>query len=163
MKKIISLILVVLMVFSVTAIAVSAADEKPVKITFVYDTADKYGLAVERTKVIYVDYDEDYTKEAPKDTYISGGYKYYISGWETDNYGPDGMIYENLPTIPAADGITEITYKACYAVEEVTAGGILGDAAEGVLGESTMAFFEYIVEQIKVWFGQFILFLRNFM
>ena len=164
MKKIISLILAVLMIFSVTAMAVSAADEaqKPVKITFIYDAADSNGLAVERTKVIYVDYGEDYTKQAPKDTYVSDGYKYFISGWEIAG-SSDRKVYENLPVIGQNDGITELTFKAAYGAEEITAGGVIGDAAEEILGGETVAFFEYLMQQLEVWFGKFILFLRNFL
>ena len=166
MKKIISLILAVLMVFSVTAMAVSAADEttKPIKITFVYDSADSNGKAVEAEKVIYVDYGEDYNKEAPKDTYIDGGFKYFISGWETEDYGPKNYIHTSLPVVPATDTqIKEIKFRACYDVEKVTPGGVVEDAAESLLGESTVEFFNYIVKQLELWFGQFILFLRNFL
>ncbi len=164
MKKIISLILAVIMIFSVTAVATFAADEAegPVKITFTYDGPDKNGLPIPKTKVIYVQYDEDYTSKAPKETYISGGYKYYIEGWEAVGYG-DGTIYSKaLPKISKGDGITEVTFKACMGAEVATAGGMLGDAAEDILGENTINFFNYIIEQLRLWFGKLILFLRNF-
>ena len=164
MKKIISLILAVLMIFSVTAVAAFAEDEarKPIKVTFVYDIADSNGIAVGTTKVIYVDYEEDFTSKAPKDTYISDGYKYYITGWETAQYGVPGTVYEKLPKIAQNDLITDITFKACYSVEKFTAGGVIEDVAGDIFGDSTLNFFSYIMEQLKTWFAQFILFLRNF-
>lgn len=160
MKKIISLMLAVIMIFSVAAMAVSAADEttKPVKVTFIYDGDDGKGLAVPKETVIYVDYGENFTSKAPKATYISGGWKYYIVGWTTDDYGQAGTVYENLPTIPEGDGIKEITFHAEMGAEEVTVENVIGGAAEdvvnGLFGESTMDFINYIIEQIKVWFGK---------
>ena len=163
MKKIISLVLAVIMIFSVTAMAVSAADEttKPIKVTFVYDADDGKGLAVPREKVVYVDYGENFTKKAPKDTYISGGYKYFIEGWSTDTYGPKGTVWVNLPTISESDGIKEITFNAQMGAEEVTVENVIGGAAEdvvnGIFGESTMSFINYIIEQIKVWFNKLLM------
>ncbi len=172
MKKIISLILAVLMIFSVTAVAAFAAEEsqKPVKVTFIYDDADINGrLAVTKTKEIYVDYDEDYNSKIPVGSYLVEGddgktYKVYTALWSTDRAGYNTTLFEKgkFPVFGKNDGVTEITFKADMASEEVTAGGVIGDAAEGILGESTVNFFSYIIEQIKLWFGKLILFLRNF-
>ncbi len=165
MKKIISLILAVIMIFSVTAMAVSAADEtqKPIKVTFKYDKDDGKGIAIPAEKVIYVDYNEDFTKKAPQETYIQGGWKFYIEGWSTDDYGPAGKVYTKLPTIPESDGITEITFTAQTGAEEVTVGGVIGDAADTILGEDTVSFFTYIIEQIKVWLGKLLLLFGSMM
>ena len=172
MKKIISLILAVIMIFAVTSVGVFAADEtqKPVKITFIYDDADISGTAgMEKTKVIYVDYEEDYNSQIPNGVYYTTEdgerYKYFTGTWETTTPGYNTKLYEkgHFPKFAANDGITEITFKANMEVEKVTVENVLGGAAEEVLGESTMAFFNYIIEQIKVWFGKLMLYIRNFM
>lgn len=169
MKKIISLILAVIMIFSVTALAVSAAspDDGPIEVTFIFDKDDGKGNGVPDTKVIYVNYDEDFTKWAPKATYVNGGWKYYIQGWSTDDYGPVGKVYTNLPTIPESDGITKITFTAQPGAEELTPENVIGGAAEdvvnGIFGEDTMTFINYIIEQIKAWFGQLLLLLGTMM
>lgn len=163
MKKLISLILAVIMIFSVTAVAVSAADEttKPVKITFVYDVDDGKGNGVERTKPITVDYGENFTNQAPKGSYTHAGWKYTISGWTVEGYGEAGKVWTNLPTVSEGDGITELTFTAVYDAKEVTVEGVVGDAAEdvvnGLFGESTTTFINYIIEQIKVWLGKLLL------
>ena len=169
MKKLISLILAVVMIFSVTAMAVSAADEatKPVKVTFIYDKADIKGIPVPETKVIYVDYGENYTKDAPKSTYISAGWKFYIEGWTTEGYGKPDTVWVNLPVISEGDGITELTFNAVVGNEQLTPDGVVEDAVEDVVdnlfGESTMAFINYIIEQIKVWFGKLLLLFGSMM
>ena len=169
MKKLISLILAVVMIFSVTAMAVSAADEatKPVKVTFIYDKADLKGIPVPATEVIYVDYGENYTKKAPKSTYIAAGWKYEIVGWTTTDVGPADRVWVNLPTIAEGDGVKEITFHAEMGAKEVTPDGVVEDAVEDVVdnlfGESTMAFINYIIEQIKVWFGKLLLLFGSMM
>ena len=173
MKKLISLILALIMVFAVTSVGVFAAEEttKPVKITFIYDDGDLTGNAgVEKTKVIYVDYDEDYNSQIPYGSYLTKGddgatYKVFTGTWETTTAGYNTKLYEkgHFPTFSALDGVTEITFKANMETEKVTAENIVGGAVEEVLGESTTAFFKYIIEQIKTWFGKLILYIRNFL
>lgn len=169
MKKLISLILAVIMIFSVTAVAVSAADEttKPVKITFEYDADDGKGNGVPRTKVIYVDYGEDFTRQAPKDYYINAGWKHYIVGWTVEGYGEAGKVWTNLPVVYENEGIKELTFVAQPGSEEVTVEGVVGDAVGGaidnIFGESTRTFINYIIEQIKVWFGKLLLLLGTMM
>ena len=68
-----------------------------------------------------------------------------------------------FPVFGANDNVSEIVFKAEMASEEVTVGGVIEDAAEGILGESTVNFFNYIIEQLKLWFGKLILYIRNFM
>lgn len=171
MKKLISLILAVIMIFSVTAVAVSAADEtttKPVKITFIYDVDDGKGNGVERTKPITVDYGENFTNQAPKGSYTHAGWKYTICGWTTEGFGKPDYVYSGqLPTVLESDGITELTFTAVYDAKEVTVEGVVGDAVGGaidnIFGESTMTFINYIIEQIKVWFGKLLLLLGTMM
>ena len=172
MKKIISLILAVIMIFAVTSVGVFAADEttKPIEITFIYDDGDLTGSnGIEKTKVIYVDYDEDYNSKVPYGSYLTKGndgetYKVFTGTWETTTPGYT-KLYEkgHFPSFSALDGVTKITFKANMETEKVTVESVIGGAAEDVLGESTVAFFEYIIEQIKVWFGKLMLYLRNFM
>ena len=173
MKKLISLILALIMVFAVTSVGVFAAGEttKPIKITFIYDDGDLTGSAgVDKVKEIYVDYDEDYNSQVPYGSYLTKGddgetYKVFTGTWETTTAGYNTKLYEkgHFPTFSALDGVTEITFKANMETEKVTAENIVGGAVEEVLGESTVAFFEYIIEQIKTWFGKLMLYLRNFM
>lgn len=169
MKKIISLILAVLMIFSVTAVGVFAADEtqKPVKVTFIYDDANTLGQAVTKTKVIYVDYGEDYNSQVPTGAYyttVDGvRYKIFTDLWEADLAGYNRSLYEkgSFPKFDAADEITEITFIAQMGVEEMSVENITGDIAEGVLGEGTVNLFANFIEQLKLWFGQLILYLAN--
>ena len=174
MKKIISLILAVLMIFSVTAVAAFAEGEteaqKPIRITFIYDDADINGIAVPKTKEIYVDYGEDYNSRVPEGSYRVKGedgktYRIYTDVWSSDKAGYDTTLFEKgkFPVFGANDNVSEIVFKAEMASEEVTVGGVIEDAAEGILGESTVNFFNYIIEQLKLWFGKLILYIRNFM
>ena len=171
MKRIISLILAVVMIFSVTATGVFAADEtqKPVTITFIYDDADVKGLGVEKTKVIYVDFGEDYNSQVPEGVYYSTvdgvRYKFYTDTWTTTANAYNTKLYEKgyFPAITALDNITEITFKADMAVEEVTAENVVGGVIEGVVGEETVDLFKSFVELVKLWFGKLMLYLRNFM
>ena len=171
MKKIISLILAMLMIFSVTAVAAFAEGEaqKPIKVTFIYDDADINGIAITKTKEIFVDYGEDYNSQVPEGSYIVKGddgknYSIYTDVWSSDKNGYNTTLFEkgNFPIFGENDPVTEIVFKAEMASKEVTVGGVIGDAAEDILGESTMSFFNYIIEQIKLWFGKLILYIRNF-
>ncbi len=171
MKKIISLILAVLMIFSVTAVAAFAEGEtqKPIKVTFIYDDADINGIAITKTKEIFVDYGEDYNSQVPEGSYIVKGddgknYSIYTDVWSSDKNGYNTTLFEKgkFPIFGENDPVTEIVFKAEMASKEVTVGGVIGDAAEDILGESTMSFFNYIIEQIKLWFGKLILYIRNF-
>lgn len=171
MKKIISLILAVVMIFSVTAVGAFAADEtnKPITITFIYDDADVKGIGVEKTKVIYVDYGEDYNSKVPEGAYYSTvdgvKYKFYTDTWTTTETAYSSKLYEKgyFPAITALDNITSITFKADMAVEEVTVENVIGGAVEGIVGEETVDLFNSFVELIKLWFNKFLLYIRNFL
>ena len=128
MKKIISLLLAVVMIFSLTATAAFAAD-KPLKVTFLDDRGDVM-------KEIYVDYGENYTSQAPTDTYVDEGYMYSIGGWEANLPAFKGTILEKLPAFIEADGITEVTYRAVYDVEPFTPDNVIGDVVDNILGQN---------------------------
>jgi hypothetical protein len=171
MKKILSLILAVLMIFSVTAVGAFAADEtqKPVKVTFIYDDANSRGQAIEKTKVIYVDFGENYNSQVPTGVYYKTTdgvrYKFYTKLWKADLAGYSANLYEkgNFPVFDAADEgvLTEITFTAQMGVEEVSAENIAGDIAEGALGKDTVNLLTEFIETLKLWFGQLILYLAN--
>lgn len=157
MKKIISLLLAVIMVFSFTATVAFAADDasKPITVTFLDDRGSVL-------KEIKVDYGEDYTSKAPTDTYIDEGYKYSICGWEPDLPAFKGQALVKLPVFIEADGITEITFKAVYDVEPFTPDNVVEDVVDGILGENTTNLFSSFIQLIKDFFQQFIMYLMNF-
>lgn len=158
MKKIVSLLLAVIMVFSLTATAALAADEsKPVTITFLDDRGSVL-------KVINVAYGESYSGQAPTDTYIDDGYKYSICGWESDLAAFRGQVLtnDNLPVVNAGDDITELTFKAAYDVEPFTPDNVIGDVVDGIFGENTTDLFGTFIQLIKDFFQRFIMFLMNF-
>lgn len=155
MKKIVSILLAVVMIFSLTATVALAADAKPVKITFL----DDRGAVM---KEINVAYGEDYTSKAPVDTYIDGGYKYFISGWESDHPALKGQVFEKLPVIAEKDKITALTFKASYSVVEVTPDNVIDGVVDGIFGENTTDMFGSLIELVKSFFQQFIMFIMNF-
>lgn len=157
MKKLISLLLAVVMIFSLTATAAFAADDtsKPIKITFLDDRGDVM-------KEIYVDYGENYTSQAPTDTYVAEGYIYSIGGWEASLSAFKGTVLVNLPTFVEADGITEVTYEAVYDVKEFTADNVVGDVVNGVFGENTTDLFSSFIQLIKEFFQNILMYLMNF-
>lgn len=125
MKKVLSLILAVTMLFSLATIAF-AADEKPITINFVIDG--------EIASTITVDYGEDYTSKAPKVLpRISDGIKYEFAGWEcNDKYY--SSIYENLPIIEEDAPIYELTFTATFS--EVPYDG--EEFVEDIIGDEAM-------------------------
>ena len=157
MKKIISLLLAVVMIFSLTATAALAAGDadKPIKITFLDDRGDVM-------KEIYVDYGENYTSKAPTDTYIDEGYKYSICGWEANLTAYKGIVLTKLPTFTEIDGITEVTYRAVYDVEEFTADNVIGGVVDNILGENTTNIFSSFIQLIKEFFQNLLMYLMNF-
>lgn len=175
MKKIISLILAVLMIFSATAFAF-AADEanpnpenKPIKITFVYDVTDRSGLPVRTSSDIYVDYGEDFNDQVPESSYYTdtkdGKYRVYIGFWTTDKAGYNITNWKkgSFVAFPEGSSVTEITFEAQPATEKVTAGNTIGGASEDLFGINIVELFAKFFEQFKVWFAEIILLLGNFM
>lgn len=157
MKKIVSLLLAVLMIFSITATAAFAADDasKPIKITFLDDRG--YLL-----KEITVDYGEDYTSKAPTDTYVDEGYKYSIFGWNSDLPAFKNTVLVNLPAFVEGDGITEVTYTAVYDAEPFTPENVIEDVVDGIFGESTTNIFSSFIQLIKEFFQQLLMYIMNF-
>lgn len=157
MKKIISIILAVVMIFSLTATVAFAADDasKPVKIIFLDDRGSVM-------KEINVAYGEDYTSQAPKDTYYDEGYKYSIFGWSSTHPAFSGTVLTKLPKVDSTDGITELTFKAVYDVEEVNTENVVGGVVDTLLGDNTSDLFSSFIQLIKEFFQKFIMYLMNF-
>ena len=152
MKKIVSILLAVLMIFSLTATAFAAND---VKVTF----TDERGYVL---KEITVAFGEDYNAKAPEETTIDGDYMTYISGWESDHAAFKGTILTKLPVINKKDGITDITFKAVYTTEEITTENVVGGVVDNIFGEDTSDMLSNLIATIKAFFQKFILFLINF-
>ncbi len=132
MKKVLSLVLALAMLFTLGTIAF-AADEKPITVNFV--------IGGELVKTIQVDYEEDFNSQAPDvRREISNGIKYEFGGWETNNYYYTGTIYEKLPVIEEGTPIYEITFSATYTETEYDGEEILGD----IVGDDTIAGFKSI-------------------
>lgn len=142
MKKILSLVMVLAMLFTLGTVAF-AADEKPITVNFVIDG--------ELVKSIQVDYEEDFNSQAPDiRREISNGIKYEFGGWETTNKYYNSTIYETLPVIEEGTPIYEITFTATYTETEYDG----EEFAEDIFGENTVAGFK------TVWAG-FIEFLQK--
>ncbi len=152
MKKILSLVMAVVMLFSLSAIAF-AADEKPVTVHFVIDN--------EVVKTITVDYGEDYNSQAPDiRREISGGIKYEFGGWECDHKYYSGTIYESLPVIDEDVPVYELTFTATYVEteydgEEIVK-DIIGDDATmnlKALWDEFVKFIQTIILYFAAFFG----------
>lgn len=153
MKKIVSILLAVIMIFSLTATMALAADD--VKVIF----TDERGNVI---KEITVDYGEDFNAKAPQDTYVDDGYRYFISGWETNHPAFKGTILTTLPVIKSGDGVKEITFRACYDVEEITTENVVGGVVDTIFGEDTTDMLSSFIAAIKAFFQGIILYLMNF-
>lgn len=163
MKKIISVLLVVLAVFSLTATAAFAEGEstKPITVYF-YDN----GVEI---KKIHVNYGEDYNVQAPKiaDSIIEGtNYKQVHDGWEITNVGEykgEIISHGNLPVFSEKDNVTEVHVKAVLKAYE---NNIENNIKDKIDSNETLSgvsdFFSSIVSLIKTWFMNFILFLNAF-
>lgn len=152
MKKVISLILVLTMLFSFgTMVFAAEQDEKPIKINFVIDGK------VEKT--IYVDYDEDYNSQAPNvKKSISNGIKYEFAGWECDNKYYKGAIYTNLPVIKETVPVYELTFTATYSETEFDGEEIITD----IIGDDMMSSLKTIWDEFLVFLKTIILYLATF-
>lgn len=152
MKKVISLILVLTMLFSFgTMVFAAEQDEKPIKINFVIDDEVK--------KTIYVDYGEDYNSQAPNvKKSISNGIKYEFAGWECDNKYYKGAIYTNLPVIQETVPVYELTFKATYSETEFDGEEIITD----IIGDDMMSSLKTIWDEFLVFLKTIILYLATF-
>lgn len=171
MKKIISLLLIVLTVFSLTATAAFAEGEVTTKPITVYFYDDN-GVEL---KKIYVNYGEDYNVQAPTlDSYIidsADGTKYKAThdGWEITNlktYENEFIPSGNLPVFGETDKVTEVKIAAVFKVRENNIQNNVQDTIEKLPGGEIITnasdFFSSIVSLIKTWFMNFILFLNAF-
>lgn len=164
MKKIISILLVVITVFSFTAMMASAEEATgDVKITFYKDRNDT------QPTVVYVNYGDDINKVAPKyETTTSGDYLIVHTGWESDHPAYKGTVIGkgNIDVIAPNSGIKEISFVATYDAEENN----FKNNAENVIeklpgGEAILNagdFFQTIINLFKKWLMSFSLFLNAF-
>lgn len=154
MKKVLSLVLALAMLFTMGTLAFAADEEKPITVNFVIDG--------EVVKSIQVDYGEDYNSQAPDiRRVISNGIKYEFGGWETNDYYYGGTIYETLPIIEEGTPIYEITFKATigetvYDGEEIFE-DIVGDSAAAGLKSIWEGFLAFI-QQVILYIAAFISF-----
>ena len=167
MKKIISILLVVITVFSLTAMMVSAEEtttQKPIKVTFYYDKVDTRGT------VVYVDYNENINNVAPDyDDQKANGFIIKHIGWDTDlaGYEAETITLGNIPVIPENSRITEITFTGVWQEKPDNTETKVESAVDGILGEGTTldisAFLERVISLLKNWVMSMTLFLKTFM
>ncbi len=164
MKKIISILLVVITVFSFTAMMASAEEATgDIKVTFYRDRADAHGT------VVYVNYGDDINKVAPKyENQVSGEYIIVHTGWESDHAYYAGQVIElgNIEVIAANSGIKEITFTGVYKDRENNLQNKIEGALEGTgVGDAVSNagnFFETIINLFKKWIMSLSLFLNAF-
>lgn len=151
MKKVLSLVLALAMLFTMGTLAFAADEEKPITVNFVIEG--------EVVKSIQVDYGEDYNSQAPDiRREISNGIKYEFGGWETNDYYYGGTIYETLPVIEEGTPIYEITFKATYTETEYDGEEIFED----IVGDSAAAGLKSIWEGFLAFIQQVILYIAAF-
>ena len=175
MKKIISVLLVILAVLSLSTVAFAADDAATTgKVTIIFE----YNLANAKTQIttIEVPYGTDFNNLVPDaPDYVHPDdptTKMYFDHWYVK--GQDELIYEFEP-IKATDGITEIKYNAGYLPKPNTPENDAKDQYEdfkenlkenipGVEAfEGIGDFFTRLVELLKSWFSQFMLYVYAFL
>lgn len=180
MKKIISVLLVILAVLSLSTVAFAADDAAAttgkVTITFEYNLED--GKA--DVKTIEVPYGTDFNDLVPKaENYVHPGdstQKMFFKYWyNKDHPHYDGVTITTFEPINATDGITEIKFYAYYqplpntlennkqdALDDLKEN--LKDTIPGVEAfEGIGDFFTRLVELLKSWFSQFMLYVYAFL
>lgn len=151
MKKVLSLVLALAILFTMGTLAFAADEEKPITVNFVIEG--------EVVKSIQVDYGEDYNSQAPDiRREISNGIKYEFGGWETNDYYYGGTIYETLPVIEEGTPIYEITFKATYTETEYDGEEIFED----IVGDNAAAGLKSIWEGFLAFIQQVILYIAAF-
>lgn len=171
MKKIISILLVALTLFSFATVSFAADEattqEKPVTVIFeIYDSEGNLKYVT-----VGVDYEEKIpVPETPSWVHPDDKtQKMFFAYWTTTHKGyPD--VINNIEPIKANDGIKEITFTAWYEPRENNIqnnvqegfGNIVdnlpgADAFEG-MGDA----FSTIIELIRKWVMQFVLYIRAF-
>lgn len=155
MKKIISLILALTMIFTLGLTAFAVEEEKPVKVNFKIDG--------EVVKTIYVDYGEDFNSQAPSiKKEISGGIKYEFSGWDCDNKYYAGTIYETLPVISETTPVYELTFTATYTETKYDGEEIVDDIIGGIIGDDALSGLKTLLDEFIAFLKTVILYLAAF-
>ncbi len=150
MKKVLSLIVALTMLFSIAATAL-AADEKPITVHFVINE--------EVVKTITVDYGEDYNSQAPDiRREISNGIKYEFGGWEADHRYYSGKIFETLPIITEDVPIEEVTFTATYTETEYDGEEIITD----IIGDNAMTSLKTVWQEFLKFLQTIILYFAAF-
>ncbi len=152
MKKVISLILALTMLFALGTVAFAAEeDEKPITVNFVIDGEVK--------KTIQVDYGEDFNSQAPNvKKSISNGIKYEFAGWDCDNKYYNDTIYETLPVISENTPVYKITFTATYTETKYDGEEIIAD----IIGDDAMAGIKTILAEFITFLKTIILYLAAF-
>lgn len=172
MKKIISILLVALTLFSFATVSFAADEattqEKPVTVIFeIYDSEGNLKYVT-----VGVDYEEKIpVPETPSWVHPSDKtQKMFFTHWTSNHPSYEGQVIENILPIYANDVIKEITFTAQYEPRENNIqnnvqeglGNIVdnlpgADAFEG-MGDA----FSTIIELIRKWVMQFVLYIRAF-
>lgn len=175
MKKIISILLVVLTLFSFATVAFAEGEtaKKTYTVTFVYSTKDK-----EEVKTIPVEYGTDLDTVAPKvESYVHPSDNKILvkfECWTTDFPGLNDQEFYDLPTLEEVDGnVDGIRFEAKVKYLENNLQNNVEDKFDETLDNlgvpdvtETFAnfgeFFTKIVDLLKMWFTQFVFFLTSF-
>ena len=174
MKKIISLLLVVLSIFSFATVAFAedtTTAEQTVTVYFEYNNED--GTA--RIDEIQVKYGVDLDTVAPKAPNFvhpnDSSTKMYFLYWTTSHNAYKDQQLENLPAIGANDNIKEIKFVAYYEPRENNIQNNVQDAIGNITDSITNPeaiegvgdFFASLVELVKKWFSQLFLYFQSFL
>lgn len=179
MKKIISVLLVILAVLSLSTVAFAADDAVAttgkVTITFEYNLEN----ADSKVTTIEVPYGTDFNALVPKaEDYVhpkDPTKKMFFDHWYSKDYQSFKDPIYNFEPINATDGITEITFYAWYEPKDNNvqnnAQGALDDLKENLKDtipgveafEGIGDFFTRLVELLKSWFSQFMLYVYAFL
>ena len=173
MKKLISLLLVVLSIFSFTTVAFAeeaTTAPQTVKVYFEYNNED--GTA--RVDEFDVAYGTDLDTVAPKAPNFvhpnDSTTKMYFLYWTTNHNAYKDEQLTNLPAIGATDNIKEIKFVAYYDPRENNVQNNVQDAFDQITGnlpttetfEGLGDFFTTIVNLFKKWFEQVFAYLQSF-
>ena len=176
MKKIISVLLVILAVLSLSTVAFAADDVATTtdKVTIIFEYNLENGEA--KVTTIEVPYGTDFNDLVPKaENYVhpkDSTKKMFFSYWYTKDHNKykDELI-TNFEPISATDGITEIKFYAWYEAKDNSVENDLKDKLEdfkeNIPGaeafEGMGDFFTRLVELLKSWFSQFMLYVYAFL
>lgn len=172
MKKIISILLVALTVFSFATVSFAAdeatAQEKPVTVIFeVYDSEGNLKYVT-----VGVDYEEKIpVPETPSWVHPSDStIKMFFTHWTSTHSSYKDQLIENILPIKANDGIKEITFTAQYEPRENNIQNNVQDSIDNIVEnlpgadafEGIGDAFSTIIELIRKWIMQFTLYIQAF-